>query len=168
MQFGVISLILVQLGFVAATVAMYLRMRAHADVERTNQTSWGMEVKAAVGTANTAAQKVDMIELEHYKNLRSLFESQALQLANCRAEIERLQTKVETLEVKVASLNRMDRRDRAQVAREEARNTPEPKPAEGDGEAWDALKQSGVIIPLNHSGQQPKSAPRPTFGQAAK
>lgn len=109
MQIALVCLVLIQLAIAGGCGLLYARMRSKADAEKASMVPWGIEVKAAVGTAQSAKDMVDKIELEHFKNLRSMFESQVLQIAQLKADIAGLQQQVDSLTTKVLSLQRMDR-----------------------------------------------------------
>lgn len=165
---AIIGLLTVQLCIAGGCAFLYARFRSKADAERTLLAPWGIKVEAAIGTANDAKRAVETIELEHYKSLRSLFESQALQIANLKAENTALLQRIESLEVKVQTLQRMDRKER----NKEAKLAADPwKPvAEERGEDGkipdDLLHREG--IPLNnHNGAQPQATGRPGFGLSA-
>lgn len=113
---AVIALVMVEMAIAGGCALLYSRMRSKADSEKASMIPWGIEVKAAVGTANDAKRAVELLELEHYKSLRSMFEDQALQIANLKADNVKLLQRVESLELKVATLQRMDRAARKKEA----------------------------------------------------
>lgn len=119
MNFTVIAIIAffgVEIALVGASALLYSRMRAKADAERAASVPWGIKVEAAVGTAQSAKDTVERLKLEHYDNLRNLFESQVLQIAQLKGEIVTLRKEVEQLTTKVQTLQRGERREAKRAA----------------------------------------------------
>lgn len=166
---GIIALFGVQIILAGLSALIYSRMRSKADSTVAAMVPWGIEVKAAVGTANAAKSAVDMIELQHYKNLRSLFEDQALQIAQLKADKGELLKKIESLETKVLTLQRLDRKDRAREApiAREPWSSPAGEKMEDDAARLDAILHAEGI-PLNATnGAKPQPNRRPGFGEPA-
>lgn len=127
MPYALISLILVQLGFIGASAFLYTRMRSKADADKAAMIPWGIKIEGAIGTADSAKRQVEMIELEHYKNLRALFESQALQIGELKGEIAVLRKELAQADIKIQTLQRMDRKARKEIAEEAASALPGPE-----------------------------------------
>lgn len=145
MQIALICLVLIQLAIAGGCGLLYARMRSKADAEQASMLPWGIKVEAAVGTAQAASAKVDMIEMEHYKNLRSLFESQVLQIAQLKATAENLQQQVDSLTTKVLSLQRMDRHAKKKEA--------DSFPAEDGASPLPGAEMNGVPFPVDASSE---------------
>lgn len=110
MAYGVVSIIIAQLVVFALGLAVYLRQQSQMDVEKHDRVEWGIKISGAVGTADSAKAKVDLIETSHFTALRAKFEAQGLELADCRKEITSLRNEVMQLRTKLASDARQERR----------------------------------------------------------
>lgn len=158
MQFGLISLLLVQIGFIGASVLLYARMRSKADAENTSRIPWGIQVQGAIGTAEAAKRQVELIEVEHYKTLKSFFENQSLQISQLKSELLEAHKRIDALEIKVQTLQRMDRHDRKKMMEESLGTNLESDPMA------DAVAK-GFAFELPRNGTEPvKKQPMRTFG----
>lgn len=111
MNYGLIALILLQLAFVGGSIALFVLQKSQADMQKHESLSWGIEVKAAVSTADSAKRAVEMIEVTHFNKLRALYEAQGLDLVECRKEIASLRSEVMQLRTKNASAARSEQRE---------------------------------------------------------
>lgn len=166
---AIFSLLAVQGAFVAACLYAYNRIRSQQDSQGQERIQWGFKVEAAVSQADSAMKKAEAIETAHFGKLRALFEAQSVELADARARITSLEKELKVCQMKLASEERINRRDEKRRAKDDAPD-PEPEtagvPIAPGGDLDSLLRQFGT--PLN--GAQPAApAARPsTFGKSAK
>lgn len=162
--FAVVSMLAVQLGIAAACLYAYTRLRHHQDSTGQDRIAWGVKVEAAVNQADSARKLVENIEVEHYKRLRSLVEALNAELVDARARIVALERELKVCQTKLASEERISRRD---AQRREKMATPE-MPAEPDASDVDTLVRNGVAIPLAPQAPAPAGRRESTFGRIAR
>lgn len=167
--FAVLALLGLQLVIAGVSLYAYNRIRSQQDSAGQQRETWSAQLTLAMTNADSAKRLAETIEVEHFKKLRALYEVQAAELAEAKGKIAHLEQALKVCQTKLASEERINRRD-------EARKRKAAEPAEEEeGETepghvgLDALlRQQG--IPL--APQQP-AAPAATgrpagFGQAAK
>lgn len=163
--FGIAALILVQIAVAGACLYAYTRLRHAQDTAGQEKISWGVKVEAAVTQADTARRLVESIEVEHYKRLRSLVESLNAELTDARARIVSLERELKVCQTKLASEERIARRDEQR----RAERTNQVVPA-GLGEPdADSLVHLPGVIPLGPTAA-PAAATAPAksnFGRPA-
>lgn len=167
--FAVGALLFVQGAFVAACLYAYTRIRSQQDSQGQQRETWTAQLNLAVTTADSARRTAETIEVDHFKKLRALFEVQGGELADAKARILSLERELKVCQMKLASEERINRRDETRRAKREAEEAQVPtgEPTGAGASGVDALlREHG--IPL--APQQPAApAARPsTFGKIAK
>lgn len=167
--FAVMALLGLQLAISAGCLYAYNRIRSQQDSAGQQREAWQAELRLAVSTADTAKRLAETIELEHFKKLRALYELQAAELAEARARITSLEKELKVCQMKLASEERINRRDEKRRAKDDAPE-PEPEtagvPAAPGGDLDSLLRQFGT--PLNGASPAAPAAPPRTFGQSAR
>lgn len=168
--FAVMALLAVELAIAAGCLYAYNRIRSQQDSAGHQREAWQAELRLAVSTADTAKRLAEGIEVEHFKKLRALYEVQAAELSEAKARIVSLERELKVCQMKLASEERINRRDEKRRQKDEA-SDPEPEtagvPVAPGGDVDSLLRQFGH--PLN--GAPPPAAPaaRPAgFGRPAK
>lgn len=162
---AILALLSVQVAFVGACLYAYSRIRTQQDQAGQQYGTWGARLELAVSTADTARKAVEQIELEHFRKLRARFEEQESELARMRVALK-------ICETKLASEERMGRRDDARRRKEEEAEVPPAPPANAGvpaapgGDVDSLLRQFGV--PLNGAPPAAPAAPAGGFGRVAK
>jgi len=167
-QYGIIALVLVQLGIAAACALLYLRGRNANDMDKRDRETYSARVEVAYGMADSAKKAVETIEVTHYKALAAKYEVACQDIVRLEAQVKSLKESVESLSNKLASRERADRA----LAAKERRATPDGEsalPAESGDPDVDALIRANGY-PLSFPGQQQSApaAPLNTFGRTAK
>lgn len=162
--FAVVALLVVEVAVAAACLYAYTRIRSQQDSTGQERIAWGVKLEAAVTQADSARRLVETIEVEHYKRLRALVESQAAELSDARARIISLERELKVCQTKLASEERIARRDEQRRAE---RQTPEVPAAAGKPGDVDSLVREGLAIPLGQQQPAP-AAPRSTFGRVVR
>jgi hypothetical protein len=168
--FAVVSLLGVQLAIVAGCLYAYNRIRSQQDSTGHQREAWQAELRLAVSTADTAKRLAETIEVEHFKKLRALYEVQAAELSEARARIVSLEKELKVCQMKLASEERINRRNEKRQAKEDP---PEPGeeetagvPAAPGGDLDSLLRQFGQ--PLNGAPPAAPAAKPSTFGKTAR
>lgn len=157
------ALLFVQAAFAAACLYAYNRIRSQQDSAGQERMSWGIEVKAAVTQADTARKMAEAIETQHFRSLRALVEGYAAELSDARARIVSLEKELKVCQMKLASEDRISRREEARQAK---RNGAEV-PAAPDSADVDSPASLPGAIPLRVHQAEPAAAPpaRSNFGR---
>lgn len=165
---AVFSLLAVQGAFVAACLYAYNRIRSLQDSQGQEKTQWGLQVQGAVAQADSALKKASEIETAHFGKLRALFEAQAVEVSDARARITSLEKELKVCQMKLASEERINRRDEKRRQREEEEEPAQPAgvPAAPGGDLDSLLRQFGT--PMTAVQPAAPAAPAAGFGQTAK
>lgn len=163
------ALLFVQGAFVAACLYAYTRIRSQQDTQGQQRETWSAQLNLAVTTADTAKRMAETIEVEHFRRLRSLYEVQAGELAEAKARITSLEKELKVCQMKLASEERINRRDDMRQRKKEAAEAPasagEPT-GSGDPGVDALLRERG--IPLAPQSPAAPAALPSTFGRTAK
>lgn len=162
MQYGLISLILVQLGIAAACFYAYLRQRNQSDLDKHDKVSFSARLEAAYGMADSARKGVEMIEVTHYKALFAKYEVAVQEIASLKAGMKAMEESIASLSNKLASRERQDR-----IAEKKATKPLPDAPADPEPSDVDSLVRNGMAFPLSHNHAEP-AAPPSTFGKKAR
>lgn len=164
MQYGLLSLILVQLVIAGGCLAIYLRQKSQMDVEKHDRVQWGIKITGAVGTADSAKHAVETIEVTHFKALRALFEAQGLELAECRKEITSLRNEVMQLRTKHASDARQVRREAKEIPQAGTTAAPADERRDTGETTLEELIRNGHAMPFPVPGAPPAATRTRPFG----
>ena len=127
------------------------------------------QLSLAVTNADSAKRMAETIEVDHFRKLRALYEVQGGELAEAKARITSLEKELKVCQMKLASEERINRRDESRRQKREADEAGETagEPTGAGASGVDALlREHG--IPL---APQPTAAPAAApshFGRAAK
>lgn len=165
---GLVAFFGLQAAFVGATLYAYNRIRSQQDSQGQERVQWSVQVNAAMSQADSAMKKAESIETAHFGRLRALFEAQSVELADARARITSLEKELKVCQMKLASEERISRRDEKRRAKEEAQED-EPEgavvPGAPAGDVDSLLRSLGTKL----NGQPPAAPAAPTrppgFGQ---
>lgn len=170
---AVFSLLALQLAITGVSLYAYNRIRSQQDSQGQQREAWSAELKLAVTNADSARRTAEQIETEHFKKLRALFEVQSGELASANARILALERELKVCQTKLASEERINRRDEkrrrdleesaAPPAAKETAGLPTGAGAPGVDEL---LHANG--IPLFAPQPAAPAAPANTFGKVAK
>lgn len=127
--FAVFSLLFVQGAFVAACLYAYTRIRSQQDTQGQQREAWTAQLSLAVTNADSAKRMVETMEVEHFRRLRSLYEVQAGELAEAKARITSLEKELKVCQMKLASEERINRRDESRRLKREADDESAKEPA---------------------------------------
>lgn len=165
---GLVAFFGLQMAFVGATLYAYNRIRAQQDSQGQEKLQWSVQVNAAVSQADSAMKKAESIETAHFGKLRALFEAQAVELSDARARITSLEKELKVCQMKLASEERINRREEKRRSKEEppdeeAHGAEVPGAPAGDVDSL--LRSLGTKL----NGQPPAAPAAPTrppgFGQ---
>ncbi len=165
---AVVCIFGVQGAFVAASLYAYNRIRAQQDSQGQQREAWTAKLELAVTNADSAKRTAETIEVEHFRKLRALYEVQGAELAAAGARITSLERELKVCQMKLASEERINRRDESRRQKREAEGAPQPagEPTEAGASGVDALLKAHGI-PL--APMQPAAPAAPsTFGMTAK
>lgn len=165
---AIFALLFVQAGFVAACLYAYTRIRSQQDSQGLQRETWTAQLNLAVTNADSAKRMAETIEVDHFRRLRSLFEVQSGELSEAKARITSLEKELKVCQMKLASEERINRRDEARRRKEE----PDPGqeetgvPAAPGGNLDSLLRKFGT--PLNGEQSPAPAAASSTFGKVAR
>lgn len=157
------TLLFVQAGFVGACLYAYNRIRSQQDSAGQEKLNWGVKIEAAFTQADTARKVAESMEVTHFKALRNLVEGYAAELSDARARIVSVEKELKVCQMKLASEERISRRDEARAAKRNGVEVPAaPEPADVDSPA----SLPGAIPLRVHQAEPAATAPaRSNFGR---
>lgn len=160
---AIAALLCVQMGFVGACLYAYTRIRSQQDTSGQERMNWGIEVRAAVTQADSAMKRADAIETQHFRSLRALVEGYSAELSDARARIVSLEKELKVCQMKLASEDRISRREEARRANRNGTDVPTAPDAAG----VDSLADLPGVIPLRVQHPDPAGAApvRSNFGR---
>lgn len=166
--FAVVALLGFQLAVVAASLYAYNRIRSQQDSQGQQREAWSAKLELAVTNADSAKRMVEQVEVDHFKKLRGLYDVQAAELAEAKARITSLERELKVCQMKLASEERINRRDEKRRQKEEAGDVlPEAGGPAGAG----TPDVDGLLHQFGHrlNGDSLVPAARPsTFGKMPK
>jgi hypothetical protein len=168
---GLVAFFGLQGAFVAASLYAYNRIRSQQDTQGQQREAWSAQLSLAVTNADSAKRMAETIEVEHFRRLRSLFEVQAGELSEAKARIVSLEKELKVCQMKLASEERISRREEARKRKaEETEEVPEDAevPTAPGGDVDSLLRKLGTRL----GPQQPAAPAAPTkppgFGPVAR
>lgn len=167
---GLVAFFGVQLAFVGASLYAYNRMRSQQDTQGQQREAWTAKLELAVTTADTAKRLAESIEVDHFKKLRALYEVQGAELAEAKARILSLERELKVCQMKLASEERINRRDESRRQKEEAAHAakePAGVPTAAGAAGVDDLLHGHGIPLFPQTNGAPAQVPS-TFGKTAK
>jgi hypothetical protein len=169
---GLICLVFVQLVMLVISGGLYLRQRQHADAQGRDILTWSVKIDAASNKADSAVAHVDKIDTEHYRALKSKYETLALEFDDLKRSFRALEERYERLKLDKAAEAKATSRAAGRPAIAPAPHLgPMPRgpvPDDDPDAALRALVESGEAIPLPRANGAPNPSPvRSTFGQPA-
>lgn len=167
--FAVMALLGLQLAIAAVSLYAYNRIRSQQDSAGQQREAWSAQLTLAMTNADSARRTAETIEVEHFKRLRALYEIQGGELAEAKARISSLEQALKVCQTKLASEERINRRDEQRKRKaEEAEKEPEGEAEPGQIDLDDLLRQRGVPLAPQHPAA-PAAPGRPAgFGQMAR
>lgn len=168
---AIFSLVALQLAFVGASLYAYSRIRSQQDSQGQQREAWSAELKLAVTNADSARRTAEQIETEHFKKLRALFEVQAGELSSANARILALERELKVCQTKLASEERINRRDEARKRKREEAEDPSTDaevPIAPAGDVDSLLRSLGTKLSGQPTAAPAASTRPPGFGQVAR
>jgi len=161
-----IALAFGQLTVFILSALIYGRQKSALDLEKRDRGIFGIDVKAAVQAASEAKRTVDMVEVDHYRKLATLFTCLTTEHEGCKAKIAALEESVSSLSNKLASRDRADKAvAKRTTAQSEKENEGLVPTVAGASDLDSILRAHGV--PMAPVTASPEARPA-SFGKLAR
>lgn len=171
MNYGLISLLCVEILFVALTAAAYLRIRQHGDMSGREVLNWAVKIEAANTKADSAMVKADKLVTEQYDALAAKYATMHTEYLELRRKYDDLEKRYESLKMSIAANAKREGRERAKEAKERAEEAapalPGQEPQRAAGGFEEAIRRGEAIPLFSPNGAAPVGPKESTFGRPA-